>query len=74
MGHAGAIISGGKGTAAEKIAALRSAGIEVADSPADMGQAMQRAIARKSATGVTRPGSVDLGSGGSKFKSAGRSR
>ena len=50
MGHAGAIISGGKGTAAEKIAALRSAGIEVADSPADMGQAMQRAIARKNAT------------------------
>jgi succinyl-CoA synthetase alpha subunit len=48
MGHAGAIISGGKGTAAEKIAALRNAGIEVADSPADMGQAMQRAIARKS--------------------------
>lgn len=47
MGHAGAIISGGKGTAAEKIAALREAGIEVADSPADMGQAMQRAIARK---------------------------
>ena len=50
MGHAGAIISGGKGTAVEKIAALRQAGIEVADSPADMGQAMQRAIARKSAS------------------------
>jgi len=47
MGHAGAIISGGKGTAAEKIAALESAGIEVAQSPADMGTAMQRAIARK---------------------------
>jgi succinyl-CoA synthetase alpha subunit len=47
MGHAGAIISGGKGTAAEKIAALRDAGIEVADSPADMGHAMQRAIARR---------------------------
>jgi succinyl-CoA synthetase alpha subunit len=50
MGHAGAIISGGKGTADEKIAALRKAGIEVADSPADMGHAMQRAIARKSAS------------------------
>lgn len=49
MGHAGAIISGGKGTAAEKIAALRSAGIEVADSPADMGAAVQRAVARKRA-------------------------
>jgi succinyl-CoA synthetase alpha subunit len=47
MGHAGAIISGGKGTAAEKIAALEAAGIEVAQSPADMGTAMQRAMARK---------------------------
>jgi succinyl-CoA synthetase alpha subunit len=48
MGHAGAIISGGKGTAAEKIAALESAGIEVAQSPADMGEAVQRAMTRKS--------------------------
>jgi succinyl-CoA synthetase alpha subunit len=47
MGHAGAIISGGKGTAAEKVAALEAAGIEVAESPADMGTAIQRAIARK---------------------------
>lgn len=45
MGHAGAIISGGKGTAAEKIAALQDAGIEVADGPADMGGAVQRALA-----------------------------
>lgn len=47
MGHAGAIISGGKGTAAEKQAALRAAGVEVAESPADMGAAVQRAIAKR---------------------------
>lgn len=46
MGHAGAIISGGKGTATEKVAALQAAGIEVAESPADMGAAMQRAMKR----------------------------
>ena len=38
---------GGKGTAAEKIAALQAAGIEVAESPADMGEAVARAIAKR---------------------------
>ena len=47
MGHAGAIISGGSGTAAEKIAALQSAGVEVAESPADMGAAVKRAIEKR---------------------------
>ncbi len=47
MGHAGAIISGGSGTAADKIAALRSAGVEVAESPADMGAAVKRALGRR---------------------------
>jgi len=44
MGHAGAIISGGKGTATEKVAALEAAGILVAASPAEMGITMKRAL------------------------------
>ena len=47
MGHAGAIISGGSGTAKEKIAALRAAGIAVADSPADLGTTVQKAMKAK---------------------------
>ncbi|NBV47364.1 MAG: succinate--CoA ligase subunit alpha, partial [Planctomycetia bacterium] len=47
MGHAGAIISGGKGTAEAKLEALAAAGIEVAESPADMGQAVVRALSRR---------------------------
>ncbi|HSN56741.1 MAG TPA: succinate--CoA ligase subunit alpha [Candidatus Sulfomarinibacteraceae bacterium] len=48
MGHAGAIISGGKGTAADKIAALEAANIAVARTPAEIGETMQRALENQS--------------------------
>ncbi len=47
MGHAGAIISGGKGTAAEKMAAMKKAGIIVVESPAEMGLTMLKALSSR---------------------------
>ena len=47
MGHAGAIISGGKGTAADKIKAMNEAGIEVADTPSVIGETLIKVIREK---------------------------
>jgi succinyl-CoA synthetase alpha subunit len=47
MGHAGAIISGGKGTAAEKVEAFRAAGISVSETPSDMGKTLARRLGLK---------------------------
>lgn len=54
MGHAGAIISGGSGTAAEKMAAMRRAGITVVKSPAEMGVAVARLLTAAAPTAASR--------------------
>jgi succinyl-CoA synthetase alpha subunit len=56
MGHAGAIISGGKGTAAEKFAAMRAAGITVVDNPAVIGETMAKVLAKKKKAGIVTRG------------------
>ena len=47
MGHAGAIVSGGSGTAAGKVAALQEAGVTVVDNPAKIGEAMLKVMKEK---------------------------
>jgi succinyl-CoA synthetase alpha subunit len=60
MGHAGAVISGASGTAEAKVAALREAGVVVCQSPAEIGEAMQHLVRRRTA----RRGKASAGSGG----------
>ncbi len=54
MGHAGAIISGGSGTAAAKVAALRKAGVRVVENPAEMGRTMAGLLARRGGAPTSR--------------------
>lgn len=59
MGHAGAIISGGKGTAAEKMTAMKKAGIHVVESPAEIGITMKKALDKiKSKTKKGKPSKI----------------
>jgi succinyl-CoA synthetase alpha subunit len=58
MGHAGAIISGGKGTAAEKMAAMKKAGIHVVESPAEIGVTMHNALAKFKQKSTRKPAQI----------------
>jgi succinyl-CoA synthetase alpha subunit len=66
MGHAGAIISGGKGTAQEKMAAMKKAGIHVVESPALLGETVLKALVKKGLVKTKKNGAAKKG----KVKSA----
>lgn len=78
MGHAGAIVSGGKGTAADKFAALERAGVRTVKSPADLGSAIAQQLSKKKARSVSRSTgkstvqSVNKGANKAASKGAGR--
>jgi succinyl-CoA synthetase alpha subunit len=67
MGHAGAIISGGKGTAAEKFEAMRAAGIHVVESPALLGETMERVL-KASTKGKSSPRAAKSGAAAARRK------
>ena len=71
MGHAGAIIAGGKGTATEKMAAMKKAGISVVESPAEIGITMLKALEKtKKKTGKKSSGKKAVAKTTSKKKAA----
>ncbi len=65
MGHAGAVVSGGAGTADSKIAALREAGVRICDGPDDLGRATREALGRRRAQRRCRPRAPRARSGAS---------
>ncbi|HOI30270.1 MAG TPA: succinate--CoA ligase subunit alpha [Melioribacteraceae bacterium] len=74
MGHAGAIISGGKGTAAEKMAAMKKAGILVIESPAEIGVTMKRALGKSPKAKVKSVKAKSLKNKVKKLKVKGKSK
>jgi hypothetical protein len=66
MGHAGAIISGGQGTAAEKYKAMRAAGIHTVQSPAEIGHTIAGVLGKSKAKGKAKPAAKKKIAGKSK--------